>query len=146
MTEQDFAHIFVSEWLSLHPETPVVVAGKTPMREVALTLLANNSRDAYIVDENNKVLGHLSFGKMTNHLLSEHRPIHTHRQLFARVTDPTAEEVMDPHFAYARCDESLCEVIHRQLERDVDTLVVLAEDNTLLGSVSLRDLVAESLK
>ena len=146
MTEQDFAHIVVSDWLALHPEMPVVIAGDTRMHDVALTLLANNSRDAYIVNDDNKVLGHLGFGKMANHLLSEHRPIHTHRQLFARVTDPTAAELMDPHFAYARTDESLCEVIHRQLERDVDTLVVLSDDNMLLGSVNLRDLVAESLK
>lgn len=145
MTEQDFTNIIVSTWLASHPETPVVVAGNMTMSEVAQILLANNSRDAYILDED-KVIGHLSFGTMANYLLSEHRPTHTHRQLFARITEPTAAEVMDPHFAYARIDESLCEVIHRQLERDVDTLVVLADDGKLLGSIKLRDLVAESVK
>jgi CBS-domain-containing membrane protein len=146
MIEAGFSEITVSNWLANHPETPVIVAANASMAEVAQSLLENNSRDAYILDDEQKVIGHLSFGKMTNYLLSEHRPIHTHRQLFSRITDPTAEEVMDPHFAYARIEESLCEVIHRQLERDVDTLIVLAEDNSLLGSIKLRELVAESLK
>jgi len=146
MTEQDFAKISVSEWLKQYPELPLVVAAGATMNEVANLLLKENSRDAYILDGDNKVKGHLSFGNVTNHLLSEHLPIHTHRQLFSRVTEPTAEEIMDPHYTYARCDESLCEVIHRQLERDVDTLVVLDDDDTLIGSIKLRELVAESLK
>ena len=145
MTEQDFSRIPVSDWMATHPDAPVVISAKATMEEVAQALLANNSRDAYVLDDD-KVVGHLSFCNMTNHLLAEHRPIHTHRQLFSRVTEPTAGEVMDSHFAYARCDESLCEVIHRQLERDVDTLVVLAEDDSLLGSIKLQELVAESLK
>jgi len=146
MTEQDFAKISVTEWLKQYPQLPVVVAADATMEEVAESLLKENSRDAYILDEDNKVKGHLSFGHVVNHLLSEHRPIHTHRQLFSRVTEPTAEEIMDPHYTYAQCDESLCEVIHRQLERGVDTLVVLADDGKLVGSIKLRELVAESLK
>lgn len=146
MTEQDFANISVAEWLANYPELPVIVSAAATMPEIASDLLKENSRDAYILDGDNKVIGHLSFGNVTNHLLSEHRPIHTHRQLFSRITEPVAEEIMDPHFAYARTDESLCEVIHRQLERGVDTLVVLAEDGSLQGSIKLRELVAESLK
>ncbi|NOQ82217.1 MAG: CBS domain-containing protein [Methylophaga sp.] len=146
MTEQDFADISVAQWLANHPEFPVLVSATATMHEVANDLLKENSRDAYILDGENKVIGHLSFGNVTNHLLSEHRPIHTHRQLFSRIIEPAAEEIMDPHFAYARTDETLCEVIHRQLERGVDTLVVLADDGTLQGSIKLRELVAESLK
>jgi len=146
MTEQDFAKISVAQWLENYPELPLIVAANATMDEIASDLLTHDSRDAYILDGNNKVLGHLSFANVTNHLLSEHRPIHTHRQLFSRVTDPVAEEIMDPHFTYARSDESLCEVIHRQLERDVDTLVVLDDEDNLLGSINLRELVAESLK
>lgn len=145
MIEEVFSDITVSNWLANHPETAVIVAANASMSEVAQLLLENNSRDAYIL-EDKKVIGHLSFGKTTNYLLSEHRPIHTHRHLFSRITDPIAEEVMDPHFAYARIEESLCEVIHRQLERDVDTLIVLAEDNSSLGAIKLREIVAESLK
>lgn len=146
MIKEDFSDITVETWLANHSEMPVIVAANASMSEVTQRLLENNSRDVYILDDEKKVIGHLSFGRAANYLLSEHRPIHTHRQLFSRITDPTAAEVMDPHFAYARIEESLCEVIHRQLERDVDTLIVLAEDNRLLGSIKLREIVAESLK
>ncbi|HHA18237.1 MAG TPA: CBS domain-containing protein [Methylophaga sp.] len=146
MIEEKFSDITVSNWLTTHPETPVIVTASASMPEVAQLLLDNNSRDAYILDDDKKVVGHLSFGKTIDYLLSEHRPKHTHRYLFSRITEATAVEVMDPHFAYARIEESLCEVIHRQLERGVDTLVVLAEDSRLLGSIQLRELVAESLK
>ncbi len=145
MIEQDFSSIVVTDWMAIHAEAAVVVSVDATMKDVARTLLENHSRDAYVV-ENSIVVGHLGFANVTNHLLAEHRPIHTHRQLFSRVTEPTAGEIMDPHFAYARCDESLCDVIHRQLERDVETLVVLAENDELLGAIKLRDLVAESLK
>lgn len=146
MTESDFANMSVSQWLENHPELPVIVAADATMDIVANALITQNCRDAYILDNDNKVVGHLSFGNVTNHLLSEHRPIHTHRQLFSRVTEPLAEEIMEPHFTYARVDESLCEVIHRQLERGVDTLVVLDDNDSLIGSIKLRELVAESLK
>ncbi|NQY26494.1 MAG: CBS domain-containing protein [Piscirickettsiaceae bacterium] len=145
MIEKDFSSISVNDWMTTHSETAVVVSVTATMEDIAQVLLENNSRDAYVVD-NNIVVGHLGFANVTNHLLTEHRPTHTHRQLFSRVTEPTAAEVMDSRFAYARCDESLCEVIHRQLERDVETLVVLAENGSLLGAIELRDLLAESLK
>ncbi len=145
MTQHNFSNMSVADWLVDHPVEPVVIPTDTTMDTVAQLLLANNSRDAYMLD-NNKIVGHLGFANMANHLLAEHRPTHTHRQLFSRITEPTVGDVMDSHFAYARSDESLCEVIHRQLERDVDTLVVLADDGSLLGAIKLSELVAESLK
>lgn len=135
----------VVKWLQEHPVNPVTVPLDAAMEAVAQLLLAENSRDAYIVD-NNKVVGHIGFTNMANHLLAEHRSTHTPRQLVSRITEPTAGAMMDSHFAYAQRDESLCEVIHRQLARDVDTLAVLAEDGSLLGAIQLSELVAESLK
>jgi len=145
MTE-DFEHISVAEWLKDHPEMPIIAAGDASMTQLAQTLLAENSRDIYIADDDNKIIGHLSFGRIVSHLFAQHRPIQSHRQLFAQITDATAQELMDPHFAYARADETLCDVIHRQLERDIDNLVVLGQDHHLLGAIKLRELVTESLK
>lgn len=135
----------VEQWIADHSEKPVTLMADASLTDVANALLTANSRDAYIIDDKQRIKGHLAFNKVINHLFTHVRPIHTHRQLFARVTEPTAAELMDPHFAYCRLDEALCDVIHRQLGRDVDDLVVVAQDNSLLGVVKLRELLIESL-
>jgi hypothetical protein len=53
---------------------------------------------------------------------------------------------MDPHYAYCRENEVLSDVLHRQLESDIDDLIVLSSDNMLCGVVVLNELVRESLK
>jgi len=146
MTEQDFAKISVADWISDHPVEAVIVEPETSMADLAQKMLSTQCRDAYIADPHGKIIGHLGFGKVASHLLSEHRPEQSHRQLFSRVTEPVASELMEPHYAFARIDESLCEVIHRQLESGIDILLVLTESGEKLGAIKFQELVEESLK
>ena len=132
----------VGQWLAAHHQIPVTVASETSLGRVAELLLdTDGSRDAYVVEDDGLVIGHLSFGRVVNHLLLEHKPMHTRRQLFERVTGATASELMDPHFVSATIDDELDDVLHRQLDRLIDDLVVLDEQGRLLGSVNLRQLV-----
>lgn len=134
----------VDEWLRSHQRMPVQVAAGDDLEYVARQMLASRTRDAYVVTQQ-RVHGHLGFNQVVNYLFTQERPIHTHRQLFARVAVPTAGEVMDPHYPYCRPDEALCDVLHRQLASAIDDLLVLAADDTLLGVIRLEELVLESL-
>lgn len=134
------------DWLESHQSVPVIVHESASISELATALLAMKKRDAYVIDKNNRVIGHIGFVKVANQLLSEHRSTHTHRQLFARVIEPTAKEVMDPHFTSAYKDELLCDVIHRQLDHGIDDLIVLTPDtHEAIGVIQMNDILAESL-
>lgn len=135
----------VAEWLQLHPQQLVFVACETPILEIVKALLKADAHDAYVI-ENHRVLGHLSFTKMVNHLFSHERPVHSHRQIFAQVIQPTAAELMDPHFAYCRESENINQILHRQLQCEVTDLVVLGTNNAPIGVIKLTDVVRESLK
>lgn len=135
----------VGEWLQLHQAEPVLVSADMPLKHVAEQMLIRGHRDAYVAREQT-ILGHLNFNKVINHLFAHERPIHTHRQLFACVTEATAAELMDPHYAYCRENEVLSDVLHRQLESDIDDLIVLSSDSMLCGVIVLNELVRESLK
>jgi predicted transcriptional regulator len=135
----------VGEWLQEHPTEMVLVAPDMPLLEIVRALLNKDARDAYVV-ENERVLGHLGFNNLVNHLFTQERPVHSHRQLFARVALPNAAELMDPHFAYCREDERINRILHRQLQCDVSDLVVLASDNTPIGVIKLTEVVRESLQ
>lgn len=144
MTER-IINLTVGQWLQQHQHGLVVVRPDTALPDIVKALLASDSRDAYVVDKG-KVLGHLGFNKLVNHLFSPERPVHSHRQLFAQVTTATAAELMDPHFTYCREDEPVNQVLHRQLQSDITDLIVLATDNAPLGVVRLTELVRESLQ
>lgn len=138
-------NLSVGQWLKDHPHGLVAVAPDMALPDIVRQLLATDSRDAYVV-ENNRVLGHLGLNKLINHLFPHERPVHSHRQLFAQVAVATALELMDPHFTYCRDDESINDILHRQLQCDINDLVVLASDNAPIGVVKLTEVVRESLK
>lgn len=142
---ESIIELSVREWLQQHPAELVTVAMDTALLDIVKALLKFDARDAYVV-ENGQVRGHLGFNKLINHLFSHDRPVHSHRQLFARVSAAFAGELMDPHFAYCREDEKINQILHRQLQCDVNDLVVLAADNTPVGVIKLTEVVRESLQ
>lgn len=146
MTNANFVGKTLGDWLDNHQSQPVIVNETASISELANALLAMHKRDAYVVNKTNRVIGHIGFAKVANQLLSEHRSTHTHRQLFARVIEPTAKELMDPHFTSAYKDELLCDVIHRQLDHGLDDLIVLDHDtHEALGVIQMSDILTESL-
>ncbi|MDF1588467.1 MAG: CBS domain-containing protein [Gammaproteobacteria bacterium] len=146
MSQPCFANKTSADWLNQHQSKPVMVDENASIDQIINALLIEDRRDAYVVNADNKVIGHIGFANVATHLLSEHRVTHTHRQLFARVIEPTAKELMDPHFTSAYEDELLCDVIHRQLDHGLDDLIVLSRDTHVpLGAIQLKDVLAESL-
>jgi predicted transcriptional regulator len=135
----------VAEWLEKHPNQAVLVEPETPLEDVIKACLDRQADDAYILDAG-KIEGHLALSKLVNHVFCHERPVHTHRQLFARVSQLTAADLVDPHFAYCRPEEKINEILHRQLQSNVQDLLVLAADSSPLGVVNLKQVVRESLK
>jgi CBS-domain-containing membrane protein len=132
----------VKDWLARHPATILLVpAGNSLVEALDRMLERPEARDAYVIDERKRVIGHLGRRRLVHHLFAAQRPVHTRRQLMDRIAAGTAHESMSRHFATARPDEDLDEVFHRMLEHDVEDLPVIDDDGMLRGAVNLAGLL-----
>jgi Mg/Co/Ni transporter MgtE len=130
----------VTEWINQHPGQVRTIAASSTLDEAIDVLLSEQCclRDIYVVSEQGSVIGHLSYKKVIHMFLAEHKPVHTRRQIMERVARGGVSEWMDTHFAYARQDEELDNVINRQLEQDMEDMPVIDEQGKLLGVINMR--------
>jgi Mg/Co/Ni transporter MgtE len=137
----------VSDWLIKHPVKAGVVHANWSLEQVMAKLLGNSRlNDLYVLDSNNQVIGHLSYKKLAKLVLAEHCPGHTRSQILERVVTGSAEELMEAHFASADPDESLNEILYRQLDHWVEDLPVINQQKELLGVINLSDVLLEVMR
>jgi CBS-domain-containing membrane protein len=75
-------------------------------------------------------------------VLIEHRPIHTRRQILERVARGSARELMETHFASARPEEELDDVLDHLLEHGVENMPVVDAGGRSLGVINLTEVLA----
>lgn len=128
----------VHEWIAANPGTALTVVPDASLPAIIDELLREPGlRDVYVVSEEGQVIGHLSHERLIRTVLAEHRPRHTRRQLMEKVAGGPARELMNAHFPTAAPDEELDNVLHRQLDHDIEDMVVVDSDGLLIGAVSL---------
>lgn len=131
----------ITEWLEQHPGRPVTVDDGSSVDQVIMLMLEQTGvRDVYVV-EKDTVLGHISHRRLAHIALAEHRREHTRRQIMERVFAGSARDLMDPHFASARPEEELDDVVGHMLEHDVEDLPVLDHRGRLVGAINLTDVL-----
>lgn len=134
----------VKEWIETHPDAALTVGPDAPADAVLDALLAHPDRhDVYVVDASGRPLGRLSRRRLLHLAIAEPRPAHTRRQLMEQVAGGAARELSDTHFPTATPDEDLDDVLHRQVEQEVEDLPVLDPDGVLLGVVNLAAVLRE---
>ena len=137
----------VADWLKQHPVHAGVVQEDWELEQVMAKLLGNSRlNDLYVLDDQDKVVGHLSYKKLAKLVLAEHCPTHTRSQILERVVPGTASELMEPHFASAGLDENVNEVVYRQLDHWVEDLPVIDAQGELVGVMNLSDILLEVMK
>jgi len=128
----------VSEWIRNHRRSVIIALPDLSMEEVLDRFLAEPClRDLYVVDDDHRLIGHISHKRIAELVLAQHRPVHTRRQIMERVACGSARELMQTDFPSAHPDEDLDDVLHRQLEQYVEDMPVIAADGSLLGAVNL---------
>lgn len=136
----------VAEWLEGHPAEAVTVMPEDTLETLLERLLAPSCclRDLYVLLGDGSLAGHISRKRLAAYLLSEHRPVHTRRQLMDRVAGVgSALDFMDRHFPTAAPDEELEDVLHRQLEHEIEDMPVIDASGALLGAVNLTQVLRE---
>lgn len=128
----------VSEWIRHHRGAVITVSPELSLQELLERLLHEPClRDLYVVEDGDKLIGHVSHKRIAHLILAPHRPVHTRREIMERVAGGSARELMQTEFPSAHPDEDLDSVLHRQLEHDVEDMPVVGDDGTLLGAVNL---------
>lgn len=135
--------MLVSEWLKLHPIHAGIVYEDWDLEKVMRTLLSNaRLHDLYVLDAEDKVVGHLSYQKLAKLVLADHQASHARREILERVVPGSASELIDAHFAsVAPPDEQVSKILYRQLEHWVEDLPVIDGDGALLGVINLSDVL-----
>jgi len=137
----------IAEWLQRHPAEVVTVSADASLEQVLAVLLSKPGlRDIYVLADDGQVTGHLSHNKLARLVLAEHRPVHTRRQIIERIACGSAREIMSTHFSTAHPEEELDNVLHRQLEHDVEDMPVIDSEGRLLGTINLTELLHEAYK
>lgn len=132
----------VAQWIRTHPGPAVTVVADAPLRQVAKRLLAESHlRDLYVVDGRGEIIGRLSHERLAKHILAAHRPRATRRELFERLTDAPAKELMNRHFVTAHPDEELDEVLAHMIEHHVEDLPVVDDERRVVGTVNLTEVL-----
>jgi len=130
----------VKQWIQQYPENILTVSPDDSLQHAA-ALLLNNRRDIYVMDETGKLLGHLSYKRISNLVLAEHRSTSTRRQIMERIACGPVKEMMDAPPLTANADEALEDVIQLFLDHDIEDLPVLDTSNQLIGVINLTDLL-----
>lgn len=134
----------VSDWIVKHPYEVITVTSNASTEEALDAMLAQPcARDIFVIDDDGKIVGHLSHIRLAKNILMEQRPVHTRRQLMERVVGGNVSELMDPEIYLARCDEPLDEVLSRQLSKQLEDMPVVDKKEKLIGAINLSEVLRE---
>ena len=128
----------VAEWIKQHPRAAATIPPDAPLEAIIDQMLETPGlRDIYVISVEGVLAGHISHRQLTRLLLVEHQPAHTRRELIERVVSGIASEIMERHFTFAKPDEELDDVLHRQLDSNLEDMPVIDPSGTPLGVINL---------
>lgn len=142
----------ISEWLKTYPVKALTVAGECSLQDAALLLLDDlEGRDLFVLDAEGRVRGHLGFWHVATLLLAEPRSTDSLRELVERITLGSVVDHMNDRVMCAGVDEDIDDILYRHdlfqqhVERRVEDIPVVDEQNRLLGVIRLSDLLRNAI-
>jgi CBS domain-containing protein len=132
----------IAEWLEQHPRDLGTVHPDCPVETIIDRMLEiPGRRDLYVIAPDGKLMGHIGYHKIACILLSEHRPEHTRRQLMEHISTGNANEIMNPHFVTATPEEELEDILHHQLDHNIEDMPVIDSDGRPVGAINLAQIL-----
>lgn len=142
-----------SEWIAAYTAKPLTVTGECSLQDAARILLdAPQSRDLFVLGDEDKVCGHLGLWHLSTLLLAKPRPSQSLRELVEQITPGCVADHMDDRVMCARADENVDEILYRHdlfqqhVERRVEDIPVVDDQRRMLGVIRLSDLLGKALE
>jgi len=103
---------------------------------------SEHARQVYVVDNEKQLLGVISLGNLTKHLLFHHcSEIVDNLHLISMATSETAADFIDRPVITAHLSETIEPVLERMLSANIKEIPVLDDQERLIGDLTLVDIL-----
>jgi CBS domain-containing protein len=101
-----------------------------------------HSRQLYVVDDDDRLLGNITIASLVKHLFIHHHGTSINpRHLLAAMTTETAEDLMLEKPLAAGINEDVDDILEKMVARNVEEVPVLDEGGRVVGDVTMIDLM-----
>jgi CBS-domain-containing membrane protein len=123
-------------------QVPLVRQDTTIDRLPVAIQFHRHSRQLYVVDGQNHLLGNITLGRLVMYTFaSSHGADMNPRHVMELITCTCAGDLMTEGTVAARMDESIGEVLERMVDGNVDEVPVTDEDGKVIADLTMIDLL-----
>ncbi|MCA9663274.1 MAG: CBS domain-containing protein [Myxococcales bacterium] len=133
----------IDRWIARTPRPIPTVDVDADVDAMLARLREFAARDLWVVDDEQRYLGHVGYFSLARVALGEHRPIRTRRAIFDRLTGACARDLLDRHIHPARPSDPVDAVIHQMLSERLESLPVVDDERRVIGVLHLDDILAD---
>ncbi len=120
----------------------IIVPLDYPIEKVVEKLLKNPQvREIYVVDEQNRLVGEISLGKIIRFLCTDRKnSLYCSRNLLASLTCEKVSDIMDEAIFYAKKSDDLDIIIDGMVSRNIKEIPVVDDSGRIIANVGVLDL------
>jgi len=125
-----------------HRAVPIIQRDDRVEKVVGVMVRSPHTRQAYVVDSENRLIGTVSLRSVLRHLFPHYYEgkIHGHG-ILGRITSERAEDLMDRKFPHAALDNTVVQVLKQMAETGAKEMAVLDDGGRILAEVTAVDLL-----
>jgi len=134
----------VSDVVARHKDRQVPsIRQDTPIDDLAQAIeWYRHSRQLYVVDEENRLLGNITLGRLVMYVFaSSHGSSMNRRHVIGLITCKTAGDLMTGGTLFAGMDDEVEEVIERMVAGNVDEIPITDEEGRIVADLTMIDLL-----
>jgi len=134
----------VSDVVARHKDRQVPsIRQDTPIDDLAQAIeWYRHSRQLYVVDEENRLLGNITLGRLVMYVFaSSHGSSMNRRHVIGLITGKTAGDLMTGGTLFAGMDDEVEEVIERMVAGNVDEIPITDEEGRIVADLTMIDLL-----
>lgn len=123
-------------------DLPVVFENASIDDVISAIVKSPHSRMLNVVDDQRRLVGTISLGALTRHVLAhDHEPSIHARSVIGLLSRETASAIMRKKPIYATVDEQIGVVTRRMLDANVKEIPVVDDDKRVIADITIVDLL-----
>jgi len=152
MRETKLSKTLVKDIDYLVVKNPTTVHKDTPIKKVLQSIVNDlHTRHAYVVDDNNKLLGSIRVNYVIQYLfptvtLLENKEIPQVGTFMEFYNAKTAEDIMNANPVFVYQSSTLGELVKLMMEEEINEIPVLDKDKNVVGEANILEIIMHYLK